>query len=123
MVNYKDLFQDIEYAKVKKIEVNVSDKYIVNFMQKIHVIDRYKTAMSLSFDLVKDIENLILRGELFHKFSMEYKPFLVNVTVDACAALKHKYQIYYVNQWIRFLRNQQNISKNFFDCPFKIVII
>lgn len=108
--------------KIQKFDVNISDEYMKNFRYGIKYRDRYYSEMYLNFDLVKDIQNILVRGELFYKFSQEYKPFLVNITVNLCDTLKNKSGTFYANQILRiFWKNSQYVTSNFFNCPFESV--
>ncbi|XP_070143277.1 uncharacterized protein [Drosophila kikkawai] len=96
---FDEAFSDFEYCDIKS--VNRSYKY-VSVKCKLHELPVTKVKI-----------NLIL----FKRFN-GYKPFMYNVTVDACRFLKDVYSNPVVKYFYRFVELYSNMNHT---CPFIMI--
>ncbi|KAH8336888.1 hypothetical protein KR059_007621, partial [Drosophila kikkawai] len=115
-----DPFKDLPAAelvyKIGKIECDGHPNRITNISCHVKAIDWNRAVVNMDCFLVVPVRNLALQVQVFKKdYSNQYKPFLVDVSINMCEIIERRSYIPYGVMIWKLLKQYTNANHS---CPF-----
>lgn len=108
--------------KFFKADVKAYEPYGNITFFKLKPINRHLAVINAEGYMKQDFKNGLLHIQIFKLDTVDYKPFLVNVTLNACHIISKSITNFYATFLLNEIKRYSNIK---FDggCPFKSVSI
>uniref|UniRef100_T1GLD9 Uncharacterized protein n=1 Tax=Megaselia scalaris TaxID=36166 RepID=T1GLD9_MEGSC len=109
-------------GRFKKIDCSVNEKFFSkNYSCYVKPINRTVAYLDMEFYIIQRAHHVIITLQLFKKETQHFRPFLINLKVDACDFLKTKRNN---NIIVRTVANYFLPYSNMnFTCPYKGIIL
>lgn len=102
---------------VSRTEYNVNPKYVMNVSDHLEQNDSY-ILVNVDFYVISEVKYLTL-NTVIYKFDREYKPSILNDTINVCKALKDVNKAQY-NYFLKKFYTTLTDFSNAIRCNFKV---
>lgn len=113
----------VRYIKLNKLYCTTGDTFISLHSCKLAPINRYISYIHFEGQIEKDLGHVFVKGKLYKQdYTMDYKLFLMNITLDVCKIIERSEMNYYGT--IIFNEFKRSTDLNIYNgCPIRAAYV